>query len=53
MNPTDYNRLASFEELDRECSEYERTVADTFDEGTFSEDGGTLGHSDWEDALAQ
>jgi len=52
VNPT-YSKLASFDELDREHTEHERTIADTFDEGQSSETGGTLGYSDWEDALAR
>ena len=46
MDPKEYERLAPFEELDREHDESERAVAETFERGQFDETGGSLG---WDD----
>jgi len=54
MNPSDYERLATFEELDREplgqeAAEHADEVAE---HGEFGPDGGTLSDEDFADARA-
>ena len=53
MNPNDYDKLATFDELDREHTDHDRTQADAIEEGHADETGGELGRADWEDALAE
>lgn len=48
----DFEKLATFEELDKEPSEVGRVRADADEQGVFDETGGTLGVQDFEDAVA-
>jgi len=53
MEPKEYERLATFEELDREYTESDRAQADSLEETVVGEFGGELGRADWEDAVSQ
>jgi len=48
----DFEKLATFDELDREPAEVGRVRDDADEQGAFDETGGELGRADFEDARA-
>jgi hypothetical protein len=47
-----FEKLATFDELDKENAEVGRLRDEAAEQGAFDETGGTLGRADWEDARA-